>query len=315
MSSSLARVVLSFLTLTLLGIVPTEAILVNTPLEALPRMQQSFTDGVALATFASFVVDSCDDVYLRYFPASDVDFVRRIFRRVANLPVDAVLTMNQLPTVLQQRATIGVDPRLFNLMISYGNYPGIREQVCGIPNDDTNAAFTSADGGGPLITMCASAFEMYPDEDEIMNPPFWALNAQGNLLPGYGCDGLGDHDSDLMWFPGAVLMHEIMHFSDLFDDLPNWFAWTYPSNGVNGIGDYDGTSPREGYGPFYSRVLNLLSSLEPQKYRPHEAINNADSYASYALSVWWRWKCQREFGPSVTKADSYNRETPPRPSP
>ena len=68
-------------------------------------------------------------------------------------------------------------------------------------------------------------------------------------MPGYSCAGLGDHETDLMSFPGAFLLHEMFHYFHLFDDLPGWDTHINIGDGYRMISDLKGTYPPSGYTP------------------------------------------------------------------
>ncbi|KIW76727.1 hypothetical protein Z517_09171 [Fonsecaea pedrosoi CBS 271.37] len=312
-SHLLLSLAIALFTLPMLGI-QLEAALVNIPPEIAYRMQVAVDDCVALATFVSVTFDECDPVYLRFFPHDDAAFVQQVFRRIANIPPNVVLGPSDFATIMQHRAAIGLDPRLVDLVITYGNHPQGQIQDCGT-DEDPEAFFALLNSGQPSVSICPQAFERYPDLMEILDPPAWARDAQGHPDPGFGCDGLGDQDSELMWCVGAILLHEILHYPDLFNDIPQFDKLINFRGPRRSIGDFSGPSPPNGYGPYYSRVLQFLSAVRPGDYGPHEAINNADSYATYALSVWWRWRCQRPFRESVTSMDAWLRDPPPRPFP
>ncbi|OQV10775.1 hypothetical protein CLAIMM_14718 [Cladophialophora immunda] len=314
MASQLFRFVLLLFMFPMLG-TPLQDVLTNVPPDMLHRFQVMVEDCVALATFVAVTFDDCDPAYLRYFPKGDAPFVQSVFRRIANLPLNAVFNPGDYASIMQQRATIGLDPRFTNMVINYDNHPDALYPDCGTADKVVGYTTISKDGSQTFVIICPQTFLKYPDADEILNPPAWAWNPSGELYGGYGCDGLGDHDSELMFFPGAVLLHEILHYYLLFNNLPDYDALINLHNGERQIWDYEGPNPPSGYGAFYARVLQLLSTLNPGQYGPHEAINNADSYAVYALSIWWQWRCQRPFKESVTYNDGTNRRYPPRPSP
>ncbi len=168
-------------------------VLTNFPPEYQQRIYNAVTDCISVATFISVSFSDCDAPYLRYFPKGDADFVQQVFRRIANIPPNAQLNVNDYAAVLDDRARAGLDPRFDNLIINYGNHPEGIEQLCGEPNVD--AFFTRLFSGRPCICICPDAFRRYPDLNEILNPPDWARDAQGHPLPGYGIDGLGDRKS------------------------------------------------------------------------------------------------------------------------
>ncbi len=76
--------------------------------------------------------------------------------------------------------------------------------------NDTTFAFLVQTEGEEVVTavMCNNAFR-YPSLDEIFDPPAWGRDAAGNVLPGFGCDGLGDLDSGKLELP--VLHDPLSH--------------------------------------------------------------------------------------------------------
>ncbi|KAJ9610530.1 hypothetical protein H2200_005307 [Cladophialophora chaetospira] len=292
MCSYLAQYLFALLVLPLLGL-QLDDIITNVPPGLEQRMHNAVTDCIAIATLVSVAFSDCEPSYDRYFPRGDADFVQQVFRRIANIAPNAQLNVDEYTTVLDERARTGLDPRFDYLIINYGNHPQGLEQDCDGP-DDPDGFFTRLFSGRPCICICPKAFRQYPDLSEILNPPAWARDARGHPLEGYGCDGLGDH--------------EFLNDIPRYDDLINMHGT------MRAITDYTGPeAPPEGYGPFYARVLQELSTLYPEKYAPHEAVNNADSFVVYAMSKFFSWRCGRVFGKPTSAQDNWNRIPPPRP--
>ncbi len=111
-------------------------------------------------------------------------------------------------------------------------------------------------------------------------------------------------------------MHELMHYPELLNDIPRYNDLVEQEGTMlRAITDYTGDEPPEdAYGAFNAQMLQELSTLHPDKYQPHEAVNNADNYVAYALSKFFSWRCAREFGKATSKDDNYNRVPPPRPA-
>ena len=184
---------------------------------------------------------------------------------------------------------------LFNhLELSVGNHPDLPEtkQLCGTSqNGVTPVAFTflsQALGDWAWVSLCDDIWQ-YPSLEEILDP----LNLKKGS-PGWGCDGLGDHDSELMTSLGGVLLHEMMHWSGLLEDVPNFDDLIEEGEiGFPQIGDFQGPSPPDGYGSFHAKQI--------------KSVENADNYRCYAESKYWQWKCGRVFKESMDVADDQAR--------
>ena len=269
---------------------------------------------ILLATTISCIFDPCSEAFNRYFTPEEADWVRSVFRRIANIPLDTVIRgPDSVEPLFKLRETTGFHPTMSALIISLGNHITSPQPIC----DNIMSAtgyYVLSTRDTPLICTCLSAFCSYPDRAEIENPPAWASDKFGIPLPGYTCIGLTDHDSDLMLFPGALLLHEMMHYTNLLEDLPGWDK--YIGIGPNGrqIVDWNGKNPSNGYGPWAARVLNLLSIGKKDDYPPYVTLNNADSYIQYALSAYWGWKCQTVFKEAASAGDNSLRSIPPRPA-
>jgi hypothetical protein len=81
--------------------------------------------------------------------------------------------------------------------------------------------------------------------------PMWKVYACG-----YGCNESGGFDEWWIMSPGAVLLHELLHFPGLLGDIPDCCTETPNSfNDIeNLVGDFHGTSPVDRYGPYYAAM-------------------------------------------------------------
>ncbi|KAH0846183.1 hypothetical protein FOPE_12510 [Fonsecaea pedrosoi] len=147
--------------------------------------------------------------------------------------------------------------------------------------------------------MCDEAFE-YPSPEEVANPPSSVKAPEGNPEPGYTCDGLGDDDSDWMTSPGGILLHELLHWTFLLDDITG-FSDIIDENDDEfpQIVDFWGPDPPDGYGPFHAMQLRSQGA--------YVAIQNADTYRCYAQSKYWTWKCGKSFGRAQSDEDNTRR--------
>ncbi|KAK4945581.1 hypothetical protein LTR10_015200 [Elasticomyces elasticus] len=281
-----------------------EGTTVQAPQQAL---QLAFKDAITLARIAGSLFDPCEAVYLRFFRAIDAVFVKQVFQTVANIPLDAQLDADTVIEILSSAAVAdNLQPKFESLELALGNNPSLpsSKQDCGKQVDGGEVfAFSYVDPGalGPaaLVSLCDQTFE-FPTLQEIEDPPARYRDGEGNPLPGFTCDGLGDHDTDWMQTPGVVLLHELMHWTYLLEDIPNYEDLIDENeDGFPQIVDFAGPDPVDGYGPYNTMRLRQVKAAE--------TIQNADSYVWYAQSKYWSWKCGKTFGPSVEPADDEKR--------
>lgn len=251
----------SIVTVLLLIITPSQAAIpdfivadgttVQQPQEAL---EQAFKDALTLARVAGSLFDPCETAYQRYFRAIDAVFVKHVFQTVANIPLDSLVNANSVVALLSSAAVASDLQRKFShLELALGNNPSLPEskQVCGAEsNGGTTFAFSYIDpgalGSASLVSLCDDTFR-FPTLGEIENPAASGRDGQGNPLPGYTCDGLGDHDTDLMSTPGGILLHELMHWTYLLEDIPNYeYVIDENDDGFPQIVDFSGPDPSDG---------------------------------------------------------------------
>lgn len=218
------------------------------------RLQEAFKDALILARVTAATFDTCDGVFLRYFRTLEATFVQDVFRTIANFPVEEQIDDQTIIEIISSASVVSeLQPKLAKLEIALGNHPALPEDrnLCGTQSaGGTVFAFTYADpsalGDVALISLCEQTFQ-YPSLQEIENPPSTVRDAEGNPLLGYTCDGLGDHDSDWMSSPGGVLLHELMHWIYLLEDIPNYYDLIEENElGDHQIGDFNGPNPPDG---------------------------------------------------------------------
>ncbi|EHY54310.1 hypothetical protein HRR81_004650 [Exophiala dermatitidis] len=284
-----------------------------------PKLQQAFKDSVMLARVVALTFDPCEEVFLRYFTAEEADFVKHAFRTLANVPLDVMINEEtDIGGLLGAPTSPGtLQPKFANLDIALGDHPDIpaADRLYGHLSEDGLLfdAYTYLDvdefelsdeaSQVDMISLCEQLFQ-FPSLDEIEHPPNepWARDAQGNPLPGFTCNGLGNTDSDWMVSPGATLLHELMHWSYLFKDIPGFSGLIRQDEaGLPQIRDFSqpNSNPPDGMGAYHARLLRDLG--------PYTAIQNADSYRWYALSKYWTWKCKRGFAAATSDLDVYKR--------
>jgi hypothetical protein len=171
------------------------------------------------------------------------------------------------------------------------------------------ALFRPSPSDEGFIFVCDPGM-LYPSRSQIENPPSSARDAHGNPLPGYTCDGLGDRDSNYMDTLGTIILHELIHWTWLFESVPDLSTKIKITNGVHQINDFGspGSTPMNGYGPFFSKMIkDMLEWNKPPYYHEFETLNNVDNYVSFANTKFWSWRCNRSFGPATSALDSYLR--------
>jgi len=257
--------------------------------------------------------------------------VKNIFRAIAN--IDFNLDLSNLETV-QQLADepLTYSEKFTRLSIYFlGNHPGLTQP--GVPSTDADCegsypwmgyVVPTFGGASALMSICMQLYRELPMLQDVEKPPNWAIDPskdQSNgpqYYDGYGCQNLGDIDSDWMRSTGAVMLHELMHFPGLFSDVPDYDATivtTFDANTPHFIGDFWGDWPKNGYGPYNSaEIKNFLP-------RDHgdlvwKPVYNADNYISYALNKYYSSVCGRTFGETPSEDASWPaRQPPPNPFP
>lgn len=127
------------------------------------------------------------------------------------------------------------------------------------------------------MAACELSFA-YPYLGQIENPPAWTRDPRtGIAQPGYGCGGLLDHDNDYMMSISGIILHELIHWSFLLRDIPNFNDYTTEApGGQKKIPDWDGPFPEDGYGPYNAFLINNLTANQARAL--FHSLNNADSY-------------------------------------
>ncbi|ETI26010.1 hypothetical protein G647_02787 [Cladophialophora carrionii CBS 160.54] len=108
-----------------------------------------------------------------------------------------------------------------------------------------------------------------------------------------------------MIFPGAFILHELIHWSWLLQDLPQWqdFIAVPPGSDFRQIPDFNGPNHVTGYGAYNAKRLKGRALSDPADFGPYPTLNNADSYMWYALSKYWAWMCGVDLGPVEDEDD------------
>ncbi len=165
--------------------------------------------------------------------------------------------------------------------------------------------------------MLCPAVLAYPTIDEIRKAgPVWKYDDQGKPKPGWSCDGLLDRDTEFMltrkYLPGARsshpnipstngqtagawLLHELIHWRGLLEDIPDFFSFIFLSQTAEYlVSDFTGPQPPNGYGTWNSQLLKKRAVSNPDdfKSRPWPTLNNADNYVWYAVSVTFKYASQ-----------------------
>ena len=227
-------------------------------------------------------------MYQRYFTALDAVFVHNIFKTLANMPLEIELDENTSLELLSSEAVTSLNPMFSKLEISLGDHPDIPESAKHCSTSSTTAAFcytSRALGDWAYISLCDTIWQ-YPSLSEIEHSSDPSKRGE----PGWGCDGIGDHDSEYMTSPGGILLHEMLHWYGLFQDVP-YFDQVIEENsvGIPQIGDFQGPKPPDGYGSFHAQQLR--------------SVDNADNFRVYAESKYWGFTCRRSFKGSTDTAD------------
>lgn len=217
----------------------------------------------------------------------DAVFVHSIFKAIANIPLQIDIDQSTSLEILSSEAVTTLNPMFSKLEVSLGDHPDIPENAKHCSTSTATAfCYTSrAIGDCAYISLCDTIWR-YPSLSEIENPSDPSKREE----PGWGCDGIGSHDSEYMTSPGGILLHEMLHWYGLFQAVPH-FDQLIEENavGIPQIGDFQGPDPPNGYGSFHAQQLR--------------SIDNADNFRVYAESKYWAFKCRRSFTGSTDTAD------------
>ncbi|ETI26011.1 hypothetical protein G647_02788 [Cladophialophora carrionii CBS 160.54] len=218
-----------------------------------------------------------DPTFERYFEAEGALFVKHIFYTLANIPFDATLTQATALQLLLSSTLVGLSPMFSKLTIAFGEPPWLpKSGYCAYDHGFGAYADFKATGEATIVLCRGTLF--YPTLDEILNPRPWAYDEQGRLREGYTCDGMLDRDTDYMLPAGGWLLHELIHWGELYKDaVPEWGQFVPPASRISDF-DSPGATPSYGYGPNNARLLKERAVSHPNENGPHPTVNNADSY-------------------------------------
>ncbi|EXJ65256.1 hypothetical protein A1O7_01597 [Cladophialophora yegresii CBS 114405] len=283
----------------------------GTDQEAVHEMQQAFADAMTMARFVAITTIPCEENFLRYFTPADFLFVQRVFRTIANIPFNQQFEPRTVGQYLQMLDAYGwLNPKFEQLSIAVGDNPDAgppsysRYKKC---SDGGLAGVMLYDprryGRRGLMSLCPQTFETFYSLRDIEQPPAWALDENGNPEEGFSCSNMLDRDTDYMLSPGAILLHELIHWPYLLQDIPGYSTLIrqYPRNDWSTIWDFTGPSPTDGYGPFNAMAVRNLP-VSPAT-GTSQAIQNADNFVWYAVSKYWSWRCGRQFKRSASPED------------
>lgn len=140
-----------------------------------------------------------------------------IFRALANLDPDFDPSQMGRDAILEWLNAANhntFNARLAQVTVSYGDDPQLSEAQlnaqpyrCGTRGVKSYAYIWSNDRTRAHISMCREVFDTYFSLPYTQNPPAQDVG----IIPGLGCDGLGDHETDYMTSPGSAFLHELMH--------------------------------------------------------------------------------------------------------
>ena len=281
----------------------------------------------------------CYQIFLRYFKPEDAEFVKNLFRAIANIPFDLDLYLSEktaLEAFLATRPPF--TPKFQRLSIYFlgdnpslalPNGPGVGTQ-CGTNPDGDVQATTNAINNGKynLVSICGQAYTKLPMLNDIINPPDWAKDpskdqtGEPQYYEGYGCSNLGIFDSDHMDSVGAVLLHELFHWPGLFEDVSGYASneplqgrvgGSGPGSGPvdNAIRDFPGSDPSSGYGPYNARIINEQEPEDNLKLAKWKGIMNVDNFVFYALSTYFSRVCKIDFKEAPDLFSAAPRRVPP----
>lgn len=266
--------------------------------------------------------DSCDPNYLRYFNDKDVLFVRGVFRTIANYETTNLnkdLTSADISSLL---AGIDLNEEFSELSIYFGSHPRSGATHCVAPQQ--LATTLIHDDSWAAMSVCPHPFQL-SIAGGYLRPHKGVRAPDGTPFNGYGCDQLGERESDFLACPGSLLLHELIHWEGPLSRIPDFdtFINIAPGNTQRRIEDLVAPKqtqerfsnrPLDRYWQFNSRRLKELSMFSPT-YPPYVILNNVDSCVSYAISKYWSWRCGRRFREVLSQADAWKRMVAPFPPP
>ena len=277
-----------------------------------------------------------------------------MYRAVANIPLDLDLSDKE---ALQKliAAPLSYTDKFKRLSISFlRDHPGQalpdgpgappdKSPGCGKTSSQLNGGLPYGytiplvPGKNALMTICGLPYQHDPMLDDIIYPPFWAVDLDKStedeiiFETGYSCenDNIPPFDNSDMKSPAHSLLHELFHWRGLFEDVPDYEATiatnlytsgTGPGSGLvfHEIVDWTGGDPplpANGYGAYNTRRVNELEPYDKRQGTNIKGIFNADNYAWYAVSTYFTQVCKKDFKecPDEDSAELNNRHFPPWP--
>ncbi|OAP65629.1 hypothetical protein AYL99_01601 [Fonsecaea erecta] len=290
---------------------------------------RTFQDAIYLArhTALYWPCDAAnDEVFTRYFEPGDAEFVKNIFRTIANIDLDLDLSD---PEMVKQLADepLTYNEKFTRLSIYFlGDHPGLTQP--GVPKTDLSCQGTQTylayvvptfGGASALMSVCRLLYQELPMLRDVEDPPNWAIDPskdQSNgrqYYDGYGCQNLGGIDTIWMRSTGSLMLHELMHFPGLFSSVPDYnanIAISFDANTPHFISDFYGDWPRDGYGPYNAAEIKRFLPRD-QSYIEWRPVDNADNYVSYAVSQYYSIVCGRAFGEAPSEDAAWPAREPP----
>ncbi|KIW27740.1 uncharacterized protein PV07_07450 [Cladophialophora immunda] len=295
---------------------------------------RTFQDAIYLArhTALYWPCDAAnDEVFNRYFEPGDAEFVKNIFRAIAN--IDFNLDLSD-PEIVKQLADepLTYNEKFTRLSIYFlGDHPGLTQP--GIPESDLDCkgsypwlayVVPTFGGASALMSVCKLLYQQEPMLQDVEKAPNWAIDPKKDqskgpqYYDGYGCQNLGNIDTRWMYSTGSVLMHELLHFPGLFADVPDYdanIATQFDANTPHFISDFYGDWPENGYGPYNAAEIKRYLPRDHQ-YLQWKPTYNADNYVCYALSKYYSRVCGRPFAEAPSADAAWpSREPPSNPFP
>ncbi len=232
-------------------------------------------------------------MYQRYFEDDPrgADLVIRMFKSIAGLDIDQELTPANFQQILTGDAFFNSAPKFSSLYVAFNEPTWTPQRYQGTCAEDQyfGSFILRPDREDATVVLCPNTVE-YPLISEILAPPASANDEQGHLLPGYGCANLLDRDTEFLQTIGGYFLHELIHWSYLFDDIrPEWELLIVPVPGheedVYLISDYEPPtvnppvdSPPDGYGPYRTALIKQNGVTHPDERNSFPGLNNADNY-------------------------------------
>jgi hypothetical protein len=212
-SAAAATVWLPFLLLLLICLPPTQAaypllwISPDATQDHVDLFHASWKEAIVLARAAALTFQGpCDPVYQRYFEDDGADFVKHIFRRIANIPLDARYTSASAPILLFNDADVlGMSPRFARMTLALEappSTPAALADWCSRPGQGGVLQFDGAVETATVV-MCERLFDVFPLASTILHPP---RGPDGAAPETFGCEGLGYQGMCFFPFRSSILV-------------------------------------------------------------------------------------------------------------